>query len=131
MRLFRLFLVLLLSVVLPFSNVAATAMVHCAPTETVAESGAADHSDHSGMHAQHHGLQDQSASDHHQHDLSNDYAGCSNCSYCQSCASALVPPLANHHFRINPPATLKTPITSLVPRIFLEEPFRPPALAFA
>lgn len=132
MRLIRLFLLVLLSISLPFANVASAAMVHCAQMETTVQSNAPHHTDHSGMHAEHRVMQDQDASD-PQHDLSSSQnsAECSNCSYCQSCASAIVPPLSSQSWRIEAPPSLKSPLTSLVPRIFLEEPFRPPALAFA
>lgn len=132
MRLIRLFLILLLSVSLPFANVAAAAMEHCAQQETVAQSPASENMDHSGMHAGHHAMQDQTASDHHPHDSSShDSAGCSSCSYCQSCASAVVPPHRSESVRVEPKAIVKTPVTDPVPRTFLEQPFRPPALAFA
>lgn len=132
MRLIRLFLILMLSVSLPFANVAAAAMVHCAQTETAAQSVGSDHMAHSGAHAGHHSMQGQSAADFQQNDSSSqNKVECANCSYCQLFTSVIVPPLGNESWWLDASSTAKTPLTSLVPRIFLEEPFRPPALAFA
>ena len=132
MRLIRLFLILMLSISLPFANVAAAAMVHCAQPATESQSITSEHIKHSANHAEHAAVQDQGSAGQQQHNAFNhNNVGCSNCSYCQSCASAIVPPLASQSVRIEPRITVKTSITDLVPRIFLEEPFRPPALAFA
>ena len=132
MRLIRLFLILLLSVSLPFANVAAAAMVHCGQMETASQPVASEHSEHSSLHAQHHAVQDQGAVDHQQQDSSSPTnASCNHCSYCQSCASAIVPPLVSQTLRIDKSVIVKTSFTDLLPRTFLEEPFRPPAFAFA
>ena len=135
MRLIRLFLILLLSISLPFANVAAAAMVHCAQPATESQSIASDHIKHSANHAnhaEHAAVQEQGTAGQQPHNAFNhNDVGCSNCSYCQSCASAIVPPLASQSVRIEARVIVKTSFTDLVPRIFLEEPFRPPALAFA
>lgn len=136
MRLIRFFLVLLLSVALPFTNVAAAAMVHCAQPTGDAREAVVIQADTAGMHAHHHAMHaQQDKADHHHHHASDKSGksadGCSQCSYCQSCASAFFP---SGDSRMPAPAVSDIQhgmIAGPAPTPHLDQLFRPPRLAFA
>ena len=132
MRLIRLLLILLISISLPFANVAAAAMQHCVQESSASSAVSIDDTQLSGQPAERAGIHVKSTADHHSHDSSgHSELACSSCSYCQSCAAAIVPQLDNRSIRLAAPLLVKTMVTDLVPRTFLEQPFRPPSHAFA
>lgn len=132
MHLIRIFLAILISIALPFANVAAAAMVHCEPSAGAAQEAVLAHAHDAGMHAHHPAQQD--GAEHHHHAAGKPVKngdGCSQCSYCQSCAAAFFPAAANrmptpsasdirHNLHAAPPPT---PLA--------EQLYRPPRLAFA
>lgn len=133
MRLVRLFLILLLILALPFTNVAAASMAHCENSSGMSQEHAAepaDHGGHGGQHADHGAISDHDQSDHSQHGaVDQNDAACSHCSYCQSCVSAIAPRPASA-LPLDIPAKEKFRVTDQVMQSFQEPFFRPPRLAF-
>lgn len=130
MRLFRFFLVLLISVALPFTNVAAAAMVHCAQEATQVQASDI------GMHAHHHAAQaQQDTAQHHAHHASGKAEkssdGCSQCSYCQSCASAFFPAVDSRMPAFSASDIKPDLVAVPAPTPHRDPLFRPPRLAFA
>lgn len=132
MRLIRLFLIVLMSIALPFTNVAAAAMVHCGESTMTPGTIASAQPDDGGMHVHHHAAQKQDATDHHQHHSHGKAdSGCNHCSYCQSCTSAFFPPVDSAVPSFEAADIRYSLVTDPVPVPFLEQPFRPPLFAFA
>ncbi|KIF80001.1 hypothetical protein [Noviherbaspirillum autotrophicum] len=140
MRLIRFFLILLISVALPFTNVAAAAMVHCAQAAGGIKQVAAAQADDSGLHAHHHHAMQaqqpqQAKADHHQHHASGKSAksgdACSQCSYCQSCAAAFFPAADSRMPSFSASDIKPGLVAGAAPNPHLDPLFRPPRLAFA
>jgi hypothetical protein len=136
MRLIRFFLVLLISVALPFANVAAAAMVHCAQSAVDIQEAVTVQADGAGMHSHHHEMHaQQDTTDHHQHhtsDKSGKSSGeCSQCSYCQSCASAFFPAVDSRMPSFSASDIQPNLVAGPAPTPHRDPLFRPPRLAFA
>jgi hypothetical protein len=135
MRAFRLFLVLLLSLALPLSNVAAAAMMHCAEPAPAAQASMEDAAGdmHGHGHEHHHAAQPDNQADHHQqHDASaKANAGCDHCSYCQSCASAGLPAVSHTMQHLKPLGHIAVHASDDVLQAASALPYRPPRPAFA
>ncbi|MBI1892486.1 MAG: hypothetical protein HYS18_17720 [Burkholderiales bacterium] len=141
MRSLRLFIVVLISLALPFTNVAAAAMAHCgqmnssmhhksaAPMEHAATD--VSHIDHSKMDHSAHQMMDNQASADENPSSNNDVTACNHCSYCQSCVSVMIPLSINPVPTLNSSGAEKSFITTSVPQSVVESLFRPPRLAFA
>lgn len=133
MRLLRLFIVVLISLAVPFSNVAAAAMAYCAQSQKTSQVMEVASADDTGIHAHHHhASSSQTKVDHHQHGSSDKgQAGCDQCSYCQSCVSAFALPIHSGVPKIKVAGIVKAWATDAPPQAILEQPYRPPRFAFA
>ncbi|HJW57137.1 MAG TPA: hypothetical protein VJ577_17885 [Burkholderiaceae bacterium] len=140
MRLIRFFLILLVSVALPFTNVAAAAMVHCAQEASGIEQVAAAQAHDSDLHAHHHHAMQaqqpqQAKADHHQHHASGKSAKsgdtCSQCAYCQSCTSAFFPATDSRMPSFSASDIKPGLVAGAAPSPHLDPLFRPPRLTFA
>lgn len=133
MHLLRIFLAILISIALPFANVAAAAMVHCAPSAGAAQEAVLADAHDAGMHAHQHAQQD-GADQHHHHAAGKPVKngdGCSQCSYCQSCASAFFPAAA-HRTPTSSASDIRHSLQAAPPPTSLaEQLYRPPRPAFA
>lgn len=132
MRLLRLLLAVLLSIALPFTNVAAAAMVHCAQPATATEAVMAMPADGADMHAHHHQMQDEGkAGDTSQMPSADGGGGCDHCSYCQSCVSMFFAPQNHDVVQSKPVSAAQIWVAEVLPQSVLEQLYRPPRFAFA
>lgn len=134
MRVIRPFLILLISFALAFTGVAASAMTHCAETVDLGQAEVQASADGTGIHADHeamlhaHAAQpDANTQGHHGHTPSDGLsAECNHCSYCQSCASASMPPVGSKAHHVDDSSLTTSSVTESVTQFHTDSPFRPP-----